>query len=86
MGSQCLITAGGWRHHVYVPHTSPPLVPLLSLFSNIGRVALFAFALLFRDPHLASKRGVLTLPSQPWRGARTVIDVKRIKSSLVMII
>jgi hypothetical protein len=56
MGSQCLITAGGWRHHVHVPHTSPSLVSVLfSRFSDTGRVVLFAFVLLFRDPHLASK-------------------------------
>ena len=56
MGSQCLITPGGWRHHVYVPHTSPSLVSvLLSRFSSTGRVILFAFAVLFRVPHLASK-------------------------------
>jgi hypothetical protein len=58
MGSQCLIKPGGWRHHVYVPHTIPSLISvLLSRFSNTGRVILFAFAVLFRVPHLASKRG-----------------------------
>lgn len=85
MGSQCLITPGRWHHHVYVPHTSPSLVAgLLSRFSNTGRVILFAFAVLFRVPHLASKRGFrhchLNL------GSRKVTDAKRIKSSLVIII